>query len=61
MLLTAVGKDPNNQMFPLAWEIVEIESHASWTWFLEHLKVDIKSADGHEWTFMSDKQKVYTL
>nr|GFA75417.1 hypothetical protein [Tanacetum cinerariifolium] len=57
MLLTAVGKDANNQMFPLAWGIVETESQSSWTWFLEHLKVDIKTKDGGEWTFMSDKQK----
>nr|GFA01980.1 hypothetical protein [Tanacetum cinerariifolium] len=57
MLLTAVGKDVNNQMFPLAWGIVETESQSSWTWFLEHLKVDIKTKDGGEWTFMSEKQK----
>nr|GFA87672.1 hypothetical protein [Tanacetum cinerariifolium] len=54
---TAVGKDANNQTFPLAWGIVETESQSSWTWFLEHLKVDIKTKDGGEWTFMSDKQK----
>nr|GEW15849.1 hypothetical protein [Tanacetum cinerariifolium] len=57
MLLTAVGKDTNNQMFLLAWTIVETESQSSWTWFLEHLKVDIRTKDGGEWTFMSDKQK----
>nr|GEZ50748.1 transposase, MuDR, plant [Tanacetum cinerariifolium] len=50
-------KNANNQMFPLAWGIVETESRSSWTWFLEHLKVDIKTKDGGEWTFMSDKQK----
>nr|GFB53977.1 hypothetical protein [Tanacetum cinerariifolium] len=57
MLLTAVGKDANNQMFPLEWGIVETESQSSWTWFLKHLKVDINTKDGGEWTFMSDKQK----
>ena len=60
MLLKAVGKDPNNQMFPVAWAIVEIESESSWTWFLRRLKVDIKTQEGDEWTFMSDKQKVFT-
>ncbi|GKB82747.1 elongation factor G, III-V domain-containing protein [Tanacetum coccineum] len=59
MLLTAVGKDPNNQMFPVAWAIVEIESESSWTWFLRRLRVDIKTQDGDEWTFMSDKQKYH--
>ncbi|GKC21438.1 elongation factor G, III-V domain-containing protein [Tanacetum coccineum] len=57
MLLTAVGKDPNNQMYPLAWAIVETESESSWSWFLEHLKADIMTPDGKEWAFMSDKQK----
>ncbi|GKA60577.1 ribonuclease H-like domain-containing protein [Tanacetum coccineum] len=57
MLLTAVGKDPNNKMFPFAWAIVEKKSQSSWTWFLKHLKIDIKTIDGQEWTFMSDKQK----
>ncbi|GJY66169.1 transposon protein, mutator sub-class [Tanacetum coccineum] len=57
MLLTAIGKDPNNQMFPVAWAIVEIESESSWTWFLKCLIVDIKTQDEDEWTFMSDKQK----
>ncbi|GKE77601.1 elongation factor G, III-V domain-containing protein, partial [Tanacetum coccineum] len=51
MLLTAVGKDPNNQMFPVAWAIVEIESESSWTWFLRRLRVDIKTQD------RDDKQK----
>ncbi|GKA19004.1 transposon protein, mutator sub-class [Tanacetum coccineum] len=48
MLLTAVGKDANNQMFPLACGIVKTQSQSSWTWFLEHLKVDIKTKDGGE-------------
>ncbi|XP_039169472.1 uncharacterized protein LOC120293792 [Eucalyptus grandis] len=34
MLLCAIGRDGNNQMFPIAWAIVEVESEASWTWFL---------------------------
>nr|GEV82222.1 transposase, MuDR, MULE transposase domain protein [Tanacetum cinerariifolium] len=61
MLLTVVGKNANNQIFPLAWAIVETESQSSWTWFLEHLKVDIRTKDGGEWAFMSDKQKASSL
>nr|GEU76501.1 hypothetical protein [Tanacetum cinerariifolium] len=36
MLLTSVGKDLNNQMFSLAWAIIEIESKSSWTCNLKH-------------------------
>ncbi|GJW22001.1 elongation factor G, III-V domain-containing protein [Tanacetum coccineum] len=37
MLLTAVGKDRNNQMFPVAWAIVQIEPESSWIMFLKRL------------------------
>ncbi|XVF85706.1 hypothetical protein PTKIN_Ptkin17bG0138300 [Pterospermum kingtungense] len=56
-LLTAVGKDGNNQMFPVAWAVVEVENIESWTWFLELLSSDLALGDGHGYTMMSDKQK----
>ncbi|XP_021721336.1 uncharacterized protein LOC110688885 [Chenopodium quinoa] len=39
-LLFAVGRDGNNQMFPLAWAVVEVESTNTWTWFLSLLGDD---------------------
>lgn len=36
-LLVAVGRDGNNQMFPIAWAIVEKETTESWSWFLKLL------------------------
>ncbi|XVF30466.1 hypothetical protein REPUB_Repub16aG0060300 [Reevesia pubescens] len=41
-LLCAVGNDGNNQMFLVAWALVEVECTDSWRWFIELLKVDIK-------------------
>ena len=29
MLLSAVGRDPNEQMYPLAWAVVEGENNES--------------------------------
>ncbi|MBA0735731.1 hypothetical protein Gogos_019547, partial [Gossypium gossypioides] len=55
-LLTTVARDANNQMFPLAWCVVEVESTTSWTWFLKILKRDIGTPDGYGWTFLSDQQ-----
>ncbi|GKD68757.1 zinc finger, PMZ-type containing protein [Tanacetum coccineum] len=40
-ILTAVGRDANDQMFPIAWAIVEVENKDSWLWFLNLLKVDL--------------------
>ncbi|XP_057809035.1 uncharacterized protein LOC131023510 [Salvia miltiorrhiza] len=57
ILLVAVGKDGNNQMFSIAWAIVEIENQECWTWFLKLLFFDLGIQDGEGWTFISDQQK----
>ncbi|XP_073119764.1 uncharacterized protein [Henckelia pumila] len=56
-LLAAVGLDPNNNIFPIAYALVEGESKDSWVWFLRLLDKDIGFENQHGWTFMSDKQK----
>ncbi|GKF43666.1 mutator type transposase [Tanacetum coccineum] len=56
-LLTAVGMDPNNGIYPLVNGIVETESRESWTWFLQHLKEDLDLQDNSNFTFISDRQK----
>ncbi|CAH9069221.1 unnamed protein product, partial [Cuscuta epithymum] len=54
-ILTAVGRDANNQMYP--WAVVEIENNSSWTWFLQLLKDDLKIDRTDLWTIISDQQK----
>ncbi|CAN1139971.1 hypothetical protein LINPERPRIM_LOCUS23718 [Linum perenne] len=56
-LLTAIGRDANDQMYPIAWCIVEVESRASWDWFLELLQDDLNIGNGFGWCFSSDQQK----
>ncbi|XP_072073995.1 uncharacterized protein [Arachis hypogaea] len=36
-LLTAVGQDANNQIFPIAYTVVDSETRDNWRWFLELL------------------------
>ncbi|KAL4290237.1 hypothetical protein GQ457_14G002510 [Hibiscus cannabinus] len=48
-LIVAVGRDGNNQMFPVAWTIVEVEGKESWKWFLTKL---IRGGNGS--TFVED-------
>jgi hypothetical protein len=55
-LLLAVGRDPNDQYFPLAFGVVEVESKASWKWFMELLMGDI--GNDKRYVFISDQQKV---
>ncbi|XP_021802370.1 uncharacterized protein LOC110746457, partial [Prunus avium] len=56
-VLTAVGVDGNNGMYPVAYAVVEVESKSSWIWFLELLIADLKIENGKALVFISDKQK----
>lgn len=57
-LLTAVGVDPNDCIFPIAFGLCEVESKSSWEWFLASLKDDLNISNSSPYTLMSDKQKV---
>ena len=57
-LLSAVGKDGNNQMFPIAFAVVEAETRESWEWFLQLLTEDLDGVERKKWSFISDQQKV---
>ncbi|WVY91036.1 hypothetical protein V8G54_036550 [Vigna mungo] len=56
-LLVAVGRDPNDQYFPLAFAVVETECKETWRWFLTLLLDDIGGIDCQRWIFISDQQK----
>ena len=47
-LLSAVGRDGNNKIFPIAWAVVEKENTEVWIWFLKLLMADI----GHRWNWL---------
>ncbi|KAH0771153.1 hypothetical protein KY290_015134 [Solanum tuberosum] len=56
-LLSAVTLDGNNNIFPIAYAIVEKENKETWCWFLTYLMNDLEIEEQYLWTFMSDKQK----
>ena len=60
-ILSAIGRDGNNQMFPIAWPVVCAENEMNWRWFLVKLFDDLSIIDGLGWTFISDQQKVSFL
>ena len=60
-VLTAVGLDSNNGIYPLAYAIVESENLNSWKWFLELVGDDIGIGPQSNFTFISDRQKVLLL
>lgn len=40
-ILATIGRDPNDQMPPIAFVIMKGETRYSWTWFLELLIGDL--------------------
>ncbi|XP_076937523.1 uncharacterized protein LOC143605201 [Bidens hawaiensis] len=56
-MLTTVGLDSNNGIYPVCYAIMESESNYSWTWFLELLSEDLEIGSNSWFTFMSDRQK----
>ncbi|KAL2942453.1 Cortactin-binding protein 2 [Bienertia sinuspersici] len=60
-ILAAVGRDANEQMFPIAWAVVEGENNKSWEWFFNHLKVCLGLGDGEGYAIISDEHQVSFL
>ncbi|KAM3245850.1 hypothetical protein P3L10_007617 [Capsicum annuum] len=55
-LLTVVDIDGNDNMYPIAFAIVEGELSETWSWFLKLLDEDLGiSQNFFAWTFISDK------
>lgn len=57
-LLSAVGIDANDCIYPFAWAIVGKENKDNWKWFLELLAEDVGITNSFHWAFMTDRQKV---
>ncbi|KAL4298205.1 hypothetical protein GQ457_12G029930 [Hibiscus cannabinus] len=56
-ILSVVGRDSNNQIFPIAWAVVEVENKDSWAWFLKNIQYDLQLGDGEKFTLISDMLK----
>ena len=48
------GHYRNNQMFSIAWAVVEGENNYSWEWFLQHLRNCLGGKNSFGWSFISD-------
>ncbi|KAL4279621.1 hypothetical protein GQ457_03G018840 [Hibiscus cannabinus] len=56
-LLTAVGIDANDCIYPIAFAAVESECYSSWCWFVQLLGEDLDLNNSYHISFMSDRQK----
>lgn len=57
-IIAAVGRDANEQMFPIAWAAVEGENNLSWEWFFLHLQTCLQLGDGTGIAIISDEHQV---
>ncbi|XP_021776378.1 uncharacterized protein LOC110740206 [Chenopodium quinoa] len=56
-LMSAVGRDGNDQMYPIAWAVVEGENYTSWEWFLNNLSKSLQLGDGSGTVIVSDEHQ----
>nr|KAJ0219739.1 hypothetical protein LSAT_V11C200065280 [Lactuca sativa] len=56
-LLTAIGRDANDHVYPIAWVVVEIDNKPNWQWFLELLHDDLELQGGLNLCVISDQHK----
>nr|GEV05318.1 multidrug resistance-associated protein 5 [Tanacetum cinerariifolium] len=52
-----VGRDGNNQVYPIARAFVDVENKENWTWFMQCLIDDLGIAYGEGLTIISDQHK----
>lgn len=57
ILLTVVGTEPNDGMYPILWAQVEAENNDSWEWFIRLLMDDLNMENPGSYTFICDRQK----
>ena len=57
-ILSAIARDANDNIFPVAFAVVEQENKDSWIWFLQQFSDDIGDPEQLNLFFISDRQKV---
>ncbi|KAL4560719.1 hypothetical protein LXL04_032873 [Taraxacum kok-saghyz] len=56
-LLTAIGRDADNHVYPIAWAVVDVENIDNWNWFLDLLVDDLDRGSGNGLVVISDQHK----
>nr|KAJ0219824.1 hypothetical protein LSAT_V11C200062670 [Lactuca sativa] len=56
-LLTAIGRDADNHVYPIAWAVVIIENKDNWSCFIELLVDDLDLGGGNGLVVVSDQHK----
>ena len=57
-ILAATARDANDNIFLVAFAVVEQKNKDSWVWFLQQFSDDIGDAEQLNLVFITDRQKV---
>ncbi|XP_023734539.1 uncharacterized protein LOC111882401 [Lactuca sativa] len=57
-ILTAIGRDADNYVYPIAWAFVNVENKDKWTWFIDNLVADLDLGAGNGLVVISDQHKL---
>ena len=57
-ILSAIARDTNDNIFPVAFAVVEQENKDSWVWFLQQFSDHIGNPEQLNLVFITDRQKV---
>ncbi|GJY55016.1 RNA-directed DNA polymerase, eukaryota [Tanacetum coccineum] len=60
-LLTAMGRNANNQMYHITWAVVRVENAKNWGWFLHLFHDDLSLNEGNGITIILDSHNVISL
>jgi len=56
--MTVIGRNANDNMYPISIAVVEAKTRESWIWFLKALLADLGPSGPHGWAFISDRLNV---
>ena len=57
-ILSATARDANDNIFLVAFAVVEQENKDSWVWFLQQFSDDIRNPEQLNLVFITDRKKV---
>nr|KAJ0194361.1 hypothetical protein LSAT_V11C800425480 [Lactuca sativa] len=56
-ILTAIRRDADNHVYPIAWAVVNVDNKDNWTWFIDNLVADLDLGAGNGLVVISYQHK----
>ncbi|CAI9300790.1 unnamed protein product [Lactuca saligna] len=60
-ILTVIRRDADNHVYPITWEVVNVENEDNCTWFINDLVADLDLVVGNGLVVISNQHKILTI